>query len=101
MRKTARLVCDVSLPATGVDGQDRQSPHRHNSQNTPTCNVFHLFRCFYPPLGKKAVKRSREIAMSTRVVVTYTIRVESSKRLLFTKRPHTKPNIIKLLLNFF
>ena len=36
-------------------GQDRQSPHRHklNSPHAPTYNVFHLFRCFYPPLRKK------------------------------------------------
>ena len=53
MRKTACLVCDVKLPARR--GQDRQSPHRlnWNSPHAPTCNGFHLFRCFYPPLGKK------------------------------------------------
>jgi hypothetical protein len=51
---------------------------------------------------KNAVKWSREIDMSSKVQVeTYIIRVESSEELYFRKRPHTKPNIIKLLCEFF
>ena len=66
MRKTTHLACDVTLLATGLDkSQDRQSPHRHNwkSTHTPTYNGFLLFRCSYPPLGKKQWGGA-EIAMS-------------------------------------
>ena len=56
MRKTTRLVCDVTLPATGADKTDHLP-----IGITETLHIFHLFRSFYPmdlwkfyrPLGKK------------------------------------------------
>ena len=65
MRKNTRLVCDVTLPATGEDKTDNlHIGYLTKTPCAPTYNGFHLFQCFYSPLGKKAVKRSREIGMS-------------------------------------
>jgi hypothetical protein len=54
MRKTTHLVRDVTLPATGVDETDNLPIGITKTPHAPKeVNGFHLFRCFYPPLGKK------------------------------------------------
>ena len=65
MRKTTCLVCDVTLPATGVDKTDNlQGAITENLHMPQLIMVFISFDAVILPLEKKAVKWSREIAMT-------------------------------------
>ena len=59
-RKTTRLVCDVTLPATGVEKTDNLPIGITETARAPTYNGFHLFRCFYPPLGNSGEVGQRD-----------------------------------------
>ena len=82
MRKTTLLICDVTLPSTGVDKTDNlpigitETLHKHRF-----IMVFTSFDAFILPLEKSGEVEQRDRHVCTRVVVTYIIRVESSEGL--------------------
>ena len=82
MRKTTRLVCDVTLPATGVDKTDNLPIGITETLHMPRLiMVFTSFDAFILPLEKSGEVEQRDRHVCTRVVVTYIIRVESSEGL--------------------
>jgi hypothetical protein len=82
MRKTARLVCDVMLPATGVDKTDNLSICITENRHMPRLiMVFNTFDAVILPLEKGSEVEQRDRHVCIRVVVTYIIRVERSKGL--------------------
>ena len=77
MRKTTRLVCDVTLPATGVDKTDITE----NLHMPRLIMVFTSFDAVILPVEKSGEVEQRDRHVCTREVVTYIIRVESSEGL--------------------
>jgi hypothetical protein len=82
MRKTTRLVCDVTLPATGVDKTDNLPIGITENLHMPRLiMVFTSFNDVILPVEKSGEVEQRDHHVSTRVLVTYIIRVESSEEL--------------------
>jgi hypothetical protein len=83
MRKTPRLVCDITLPATGADKTDNLPIGITETRHMPQLIMVHLFRCCYPPLGKKqrsgAERSPCPYQSCADVAYKYIIRVESSE----------------------
>ena len=79
MRKTTRLVCDVTLPATGVDKTDNLPISITENLHMPRLIMF--FTSVILPLEKSGEVEQRDRHVCTRVVATYIIRVESSEEL--------------------
>ena len=77
MRKNPRLLCDVTLPATGVDKTDITE----NLHMPRLIVVFTSFYAFIVALKKSGEVEQRDRHVCTRMVVTYIIRVESSEGL--------------------
>ena len=79
-RKTTRLVCDVTLPATGVEKTDNLHIGLTETLHVPRfIVVFTSFDAFILPLEKSGEVEQRDVC--TRVVVTYIICAESSEEL--------------------
>ena len=82
MRKTTRPVLDVTLPATGVDKTDNLPIGITETVHMPRLiMVFTSFDAVILPLEKGGEVEQRDRHVCTRVVVTYSIRVESSEEL--------------------
>ena len=82
MRKTPRLVCDVTLPATGVDKTDNLPIGITETRHMPQLIMFFSsFDAVILPLEKSGEVEQRDRHVCTRVVVTYIILVESCDEL--------------------
>ena len=82
MRKTTRLECDVTLPATGVDTTDNHPIGITENLHMPRLIiVFTSFDAVILPLEKSGEVEQRDSHVCTRVMVTYIIRIESSEAL--------------------
>ena len=76
MRKTTCLVCDVTLPATGVDKTDNLPIGITETLQIPRLiMVFTSFEAFILPLEKSGEVEQRDREVCTRVVVSYIIHV--------------------------
>ena len=82
MRKTTRLVCDVTLTATGVDKTDNLPIDITENLHMPRLiMVFTSFVAVILPLEKSGEGEQRDRHVCTRVEVMYIIRAESSEEL--------------------
>ena len=74
MRKTTRLVCDVTLPATGVDKTDNLPIGITENLHMPRLiMVFTSFNDVILPVEKSGEVEQRDCHACTRVVGTYII----------------------------
>ncbi|CAL8255868.1 unnamed protein product [Arctogadus glacialis] len=82
LRKTTVLVCDVTLPATGVDKTVNLPIGITETLHMPRLiMVFTSFDAVILPLEKSSEVEQRDRHVCTRVVVTYIIRIKSSEGL--------------------